>query len=234
MVAACSGGGGVILPTAEPGTVSCEALTIFDAFRYHSIVTIEMADRGPDLDPQGDPYGSNGYRITWDVDGAFHRPDDVDVLISFPESDNPELRIVEADGRVWQQFSGTWTEQRGGRPAVYEPLPLCQGLAPDLDLDSLAGRPESVGDIPATKYTFEELPSQFASRSLYFGPQSDFGRLIQTYDADVWVADEGSYIVKMDLQGTGSFENGRQLHLRVFTELQDINDGDIKIVAPVP
>ena len=231
LLAACSNGGNPTLNvTVEPGKVTCEPLGLFDSYRFHSIHTLELEELDPSL-PESD-YERPGYKMAWDVEGAVEGTDRVEALISYPLADWPNLGVVAIGETYWRNVVNRWTEESGPQTFLYEPLSLCSSLAPDLDLNGLTGEPDAVGEVEARRYHFDALPSDFAKRSEYLGPGSDAGSLISDYEVDVWVAEEGSYLVGMDITGVGTYENGRKFSIRFFYEVEDINDKGIQIVPP--
>jgi hypothetical protein len=52
-------------------------------------------------------------------------------------------------------------------------------------------------------------------------------------NVEVWVAEKDGLPMRMDLQSSGVYIDGRQLLAHVRIELRDINDKDIKVEAPI-
>jgi len=86
--------------------------------------------------------------------------------------------------------------------------------------------------VKALHYVFSATPTGQALATI-FGPNSDMAILMQTMDAEVWLAEEGGWPVKMDLQSKGLYVDGHQLQIRIHVELSDVNDKDIKVEPPI-
>jgi hypothetical protein len=217
----------------EEGRVSCEMFEIARGYRYDTVVVYDLKDRPEDMEPT-DPYGPEGLLFTNIIEGDVQSAEAIHLTIELPENEQSQEWVVLGDEELYQSVNGAqWQSLNPGEYQVpYVPGAACNALAPDLFLSSMEGTSEMVNEIPATKYHFDALESDFPDRHPSFGAQSDMAVYVNTFAGDVWVAEEGGYIVKMDLVGVGHYENGRELRLEYSYELSDVN-ANIKIKAPI-
>ncbi len=219
------------------GRVSCEAFVRARSYYFHTEVTIDQADREPGMD-DSDGYREAGFFITQIVDGAFEDNNYEAVISALPTSEAQGETVLAVIGDTlfiltrngWQTRPLSELETY---PVPYLPSDTCQALAPDLFLSDVASVSETVSGVSAQKYHFDSLETDVPDRHPSFGLQSDAARFVNIFSGDVWVADEGGYIVKMDLSGTGQYDNGRKLTIEISYELSSINDGSIQIEPPI-
>lgn len=227
---ACVGSGGSSTTPTPLTQVNCEPLTTFDRYRYASVVTFDLEERGPDMEPETPDLGPSAYKITFDIDGAVEPPDRIGAVVSYPVGSGGNLPIIGIGNVTWTQVVGVWSRDDLPPPELYPAAKMCAGLAPDVDLSGLEGEPDEINGIPVVHYRFDDLPSQFPAAIWSLG--SDFARLIDTLDVELWLAQDGGYPVRQDVRGVGHYENGRALVVEAFTEVRDINDKSIKIEPP--
>lgn len=218
------------------GRVSCEAFLQARSYNFHTEVTIDLADREPGMD-DSDGYRASGFLTTSIVDGAFEDGNYEVVISARPTSPaQGETVMVVFGDTLFFVLGGGWQSRPLNElesfPVPYLPADTCRALAPDLFLSDVASVSETVSGISAQKYHFDSLETDIPDRHPSFGPQSDAARFVNVYSGDVWVADEGGYIVKMDLSGTGQYENGRELTIEIAYDLSNINSGSIRIQPP--
>jgi hypothetical protein len=109
---------------------------------------------------------------------------------------------------------------------------VCNGLISELNLDQAQGEKETVNDVPARHYAFPDTSSGQAIATI-FGAQSDMDVLFQTMNVEVWLAEKGGWPVRMDIQSSGLYGNGRELRAHLRVELRDANNKDIKVEPPI-
>lgn len=233
--AACDGGQASLEVTVEPGRVSCEAFHQFESYRYRTEVVLDLEERDPSMEPS-DPYGRDAFKFTQVVEGAVQQGDRIEATLESPELEGPGTSVIVIEDIVWISLAGDWTARPlteiDAFPIPYLPEDTCNAIAPDIDVSGLTGTPEMVGEIASQKYHFDAFQSDLPDRHPSFTPQSDAARIVNDYEGDIWIADEGSYVSKLDITGMGTYENGRQLTFSIFLELSDINDDSIRVEPP--
>ena len=230
--AACSQSSGPELPA---GRITCEPLTNLNSYRYRTEVTLDLAERDPSLEPT-DPYGAEPFRLTQVVEGVVQQDGKVEATTRTTEPAESETSTIVIEDQAWVKPEGfDWIFidlETSPFPIAYFPLDTCNAVSPDIDVSTKTGQLEDVGDVPSLRYSFDSLSSQLPARHPSFGPQSDAGRLISEFSGDIWIAEKDRYITRLDIEGTGNYENGRPLTLKIFLEVFDQNDNSIRIEAP--
>lgn len=235
---ACGGDGQLSFQvTVEPGRVACEPLTQLRSYRYKTEVALDLAERPPEMPPEDPDRGPAPFQFTWAIEAAVQEGDKLQATLSYPGQNQPDLPVTVIDNQAWYLVGERWEIQSLGAgtpfPVPYLPLDTCNAIAPDIDTSQLTGEPDTVGGLPSRRYHFDSLQSELPDRHPSLGPESDAARVVNDFQGDIWIAETGSFITKLDLTGTGTYENGRQLNLEVFLELSDINDEGIKIEPPI-
>lgn len=215
----------------EPGRVSCEMFRVARGYRYQTIIVQDLKERAEGVQPDQDPTQQEGFIFTSDITAAVRTgtdelPEAIDAILVYPEQPLTQRFIQTDEITVYHQVeNGPWEVSELSRDFVgyYFPRDACDSLAPDLILSDLEGTPEEVNGIAATRYHFDELETGFFARHISFGGASDAGRFVTTMSGDIWVAEVGGYIVKMDMAGTGNYPNGRELEIDYSYELSDVN-----------
>lgn len=231
------GGGGKTFGDVQvpPGGISCDAFALADSYRWNAEVVLDLKPRDPSL-PNTDGYGPEGFVATQDLQGAAQAPDRLQATSTSKELNPKGSSFVRIGATLWfQDSTGAWasrTVSDADFSIPYIPSDTCSAVQPDISLDGLTGAPEMVGAIASHRYHFDSLKSDLPDRHPSFGPGSDVARVVNVYAGDIWVADDGGYISKMDLGGIGRYENGRELVIRVFYELLGVNDGSVDIQPP--
>jgi len=230
VAAACAGSTGSSATPVPLTTVNCEPLATFERYRYTSVVTFDLEARGPDTPAEQPDLGASPYKITFDIEGAVQQPDKVDVVIRYPAGSGSSLPIIGIGNTTWTQTLGVWAREDLPPPEVYPPARICVGLAPDVDLEGVEGEPDEINGVPVVHFSFEDMPTQFPVA--IWGLGSDFGRLMENLDVELWLSRDEGYPVRLELGGVGYYENGRSLVLEVATEVSDVNDKSIEIEPP--
>ena len=222
-------------PELPPGRVTCDPLTELKSYRYRTGVTLDLAARDPSMEPT-DGYDPEAFTLDQVVEGAVEREGKIEATARTTEPAQSETSTIVIEDRAWVSAEGIdWTfidPTSGAFPIPYLPVDTCNAVAPDIDVSGETGELETVGDVPSRRYSFDSLSSRLPARHPSFGAQSDAGRLVSEFRGDVWIAEKDRYITKLELEGTGSYENGRQLTMKIFYEVFNQNDGSIRIEAP--
>jgi hypothetical protein len=230
---ACSSSAG---PIVAPATVDCDTLAALDSYHASSLTSFNLTDTAGTATPNtGD---LPPFEVSWQVEmDSVEGGDEKQGVITSsdgPASSTTDFIIVGEDEWVTVEVaSGGFTKLPPSGSAVpFPPEQTCQGLAADLDLESMQGSPESVNDVRATKYEVKDLPASALGDVPALGPGADAVNIVEDYDGTVWVAEDG-YIAKLDITGDGKYEGGRQaLNVRIAFEYSGINDTEADVSAP--
>jgi hypothetical protein len=221
----------------EPGRVSCEMFQVARGYRFEARVQIDLKDRPPEITPvPGEEYRDEGIIQTNELTGAVKGVEAFYVNNLYVEEPVRQEYIVIGETFYNSTDGEPWTTKplsESGITISYIPGAACNGIAPDLFLSDLQGVPEEVNGIPAVRYHFDNLETDLPDRDpSSFGPQSDVARFVNNFEGDVWVAEEGKYVIKMDLFGRGEYPNGRVLEVSWSYELSDVN-AKVEINPPI-
>lgn len=232
ILAACGGGDSSAGPSYEGGPVVCDVLEDSSyTYTLDAGFLVDNSDIVPiptDVAP-GPPAG----HFSTHVDGEVEDGERFRVTI-FNEDGISSATIgsVVADGGVYMKYESDDWQQRigdGTDPIPYRPLALCEAMAPDLNLDSLTGTTD--GASASQKFEIDSLAMDFPSR-IFDLAGGEVHRLVETFDGNVWVAQEGSYISKVDLSGTGFFADGTSLTFQISYEISDMG-GNFNVDPPI-
>lgn len=218
----------------EPGRVSCDMFQVARGYRYHTVVVLDLKQRPEGVDPGGDPDQATPFMFTQDIVGDVQGTEAIYANVVYPEATQQQEFIAIGDTIYRSVEQSPWEPADLGTDfqVPYVPGAMCNAIAPDLFFGEMEGTPEFVNGISARKYTFEELRSDFPDRHPSFGPSSDAAQYVNVFQGDIWVADVGGYVVKVDLVGIGEYPNGRQLEVDYYYELYDVN-AKIEIKPPI-
>ncbi len=241
IIVACSGGDGqTTLPTT--GAAVCDRLNEADRFRYALTYIIDSPQQeSPPPDPAPGEPGSEyvgkpsqtSIRIAYKHAGAFVKPDRLDYEISLPDQPEQEpARFIRIGENEWVQLRGIWQVRPNtqGVPFPFTPPNFCAAVVAPLNLTGLSGALENVGDTKA-------LHLQIASASLeassqIYGSESDMGRLLKSYDVDLWLSEKDARLVKFEAVAKGTYPYGRELSTTFGLEVASYNDKSIEIEPP--
>lgn len=222
-----------------PGRVSCEVFNVARGYKYTTTVVLNLHDRPPGMEAGGtDTYRPEGFTFTSVIDGEVQGTEAVHAHIVYPEQNNQEadyIAMIKTDTLYSMLPGGEWTSAKLSESQFqipYIPNVACNALAPDLFLSDIEGTPEEINGIAATRYHFEPLVTDFNGNHPAFGAGSDAGRFVKEFTGDIWIAEDGGYLLKMDLVGLGQYENGRVLEVDFAYEMTDVN-AKIEIKAPI-
>ena len=113
----------------------------------------------------------------------------------------------------------------------FTPPNVCDAIVAPLDLAGKTADLESVGDVKARHVRIDGAP--LAAASQLFGPASDMGRLLTSYDVDLWLSEKNDRVVKIEAVSRASYPYGRELSATIVLEIASYNDGDIEIEPPI-
>jgi hypothetical protein len=236
IVSACGGDDDDAVSFESGGPVICDRLET-DSYTY--IVDVEFTTESPEPKPTGVRQGPPSGSFTQHIEGQVEDSDSFmgDIVNDDASASRTEYSVVVDNGRSWWNPTG-WQEQpsRDGRPGVsvpHLPLTLCQSLAQDIDT-SLAAESEEVNGIKSLRFDASPLSTDFPDRSPDgpFGAGSDVAVLVNEFNGAVWVAERGGYINKLELSGTGQYEDGTVLNVSIRYEISEMG-ADIDVDPPI-
>ena len=142
------------------------------------------------------------------------------------------VNVIVVGDQHWSTVGERWEEVGPQYIVPYQPLDICNAIFAEVNLSQVKGEKESVNDVSAWHYTFSDAPSGQAMATI-FGAGSDMDILLRAMNVEVWLAEKDGWPVRMDIQSSGMYGDGRELRAHVRFELRDINGEDIKIEAPI-
>ena len=227
--AACGGGSSSVGPDYTGGPVVCDALEA-NSYTY-------TIDTGIDVDnPEIFPAPTNVSRgpptvhFTSHVEAEVENGDRFNATVTNSDGgSSTTFGSIEVDGEVYTKFGSEWEERGSVSFIPYGIVGVCNALAPDLELESMTGTTDEA--IASEKFEIDSLSMLFASRIADLAG-GDVAALVQTYDITVWVAQEGSYIRKVELSGTGFYGDETSVTFTLSYEISDMG-GDISVDPPI-
>jgi len=231
VVVACGGGNSSVGPAYEGGPVACDALES-RSFTYSLDAVIDIDN--PDILPvlTGVTRGPPDTVFTTHVEADVEDGDRIDATITNDDGFTfTTFGAIVAEGAAYTQFDNREWQQRdiSFEPVPYRLLGLCNAIGLDLELGPLTGTRDEA--IASQKFEIDSLAMDFPSltRDLVGG---DVDTLIEAFDVTVWVAEQGSYISKVDLIGTGFYGDETSLTFHLSYEISDMG-GDINVDIPI-
>ena len=239
LLIACSGGNDEPAVLPAKGAEVCDAVNGTERFRYTLSYVIESQQQeNPPADPPpGDPAGGYavkpsqpGFRFETKHDGAAVRPDRLDFEIS-TTPDQPSVRTIRIGESQWYLLGETW--QIASQPTAFPLTPqnVCVAVVAPLDLAGKTLDLQSVGDTEARHVRIDGAPLSAASQ--LFGPGSDMGRLLTSYDIDLWLSKSNNRLVKVEAVSKAVYPYGRELSATIVMEVGSYNDDEIEIQPPL-
>jgi hypothetical protein len=239
VVTACGGGNGEPAVLPATGVEVCDELDRTERFRYVFDFVIESPKQEPA--PTGVAVEGPGYaisptaetfRFAQKFNGAFVQPDRADYEISTPgEPERPTVRGIRIGPSQYYFLANRW--QLASQPSAFPfaPPALCDAIVSPLDLTGKSGGIEDVGGTAAQHIRLTGVPLPVMSQ--LFGPASDMGRLLTTYDMDLWLSEKDARLVKVEATSKAIYPFGRELNSRLVFEVSSHNDDGIEIKPPL-
>ena len=256
LLAACGGGASEkeSEATAPPGAdvtasgvpvglvPSCGDIESISSFRYAIRLKLDIpglptppgdADRGP---PQAteEPFGALaavllGLFSDLQIDGAYVAPDRSRAILHIS---GQEVEVRSIGDRSWVRFGDVWQEETASTEVAFlSPQAICHELVPDLggSLADVPWSPETINGIVARYYHLDKANLPQLTGLLGVGEGDG---LPEEFRVDVWLAEEGGWPVRLQMEARGRDETGMPVGLELFLELRDIGNPDIKIEPP--
>ena len=238
LVTGCGGGGNDNgEPSALPanGSAVCEAVKGAERFRYTLNYVLESPQQeSPPTDPPAADYAippsQPDFRFDITHSGSAVRPDRLDFVIS-TTPDQPSTRTIRIGENQWFLLGDSW--QVASEPGSFPLTPpnVCDVLVAPLDLTGKTADLQTVGDTEARHVRVDAASLSAASQ--LFGPASDMGRLLTSYDVDLWLDKKNDRLVKLEAVSKGSYPFGRELSLKIVMDVSSYNDDEIEIQPPL-
>ena len=247
-LAACNGGNGTIVANPTTGADVCAGLEGAKRFRYVFDQALESPQPSGPIDESavGDPPFAldptfADFLFELRHDGSFVRPDSIDIEISVPDQASVRTILIGAKGddvppdsgpeaRQWFNLGGTWSEESSPAPFPFLPTRVCRIALSAVDFAGLTATVETVDDTEARHFRAEGVAMETASD--LFGAASDMGRLLKSYDVDVWLTEEGR-LVKLESLSSAPYPSGRELTMRISLDVGPYDEDGIEIEAPI-
>ena|SRR5436309_7442396 len=233
--AACGDSGPAKLP--QTGAEVCEKFKEADRFRYVFNESLESPKQ--DAPPDDSAVGGFANRPSLPSldyqakhDGAMVKPDRLDFQLSTPNQPNqPPLRTIRIANNEWFYLGDTW--QVNPHPSLFPFTPpnLCDQLVSPLNLAGASVSEESVGDTQARHLRVEGAALEAATQ--IFGTQSDMGRLLKSFDIDLWLSKDKNRLLKLGAVSKATYPYGRELSVTFSLDMSSYNDKSIKIEPPL-
>lgn len=225
-------GGGNYDPVYQPGPLACEGL---GKKSYHYTVNVVEEQTTAPLPPATPVTNGLNPRASWDIQGGVEAGDRVGSIDAAQHNEvtggSGDVEIISLEsGDVFYNIGQGW--KVGSAGLAFQPMNVCNALAQDADTTKLGdGVPETINGVPSLKFSFNKLASQFTAREPDFAG-GDADNYIKSLDGSVWIAEKGNLITKLDLTGSGQYEDGQKtISITLKFEVSDL-DGDVKVEAP--
>ena len=234
LMAGCTGGGDE--PRKVGVSASCEKIAALESYRYSIVVKLQAPafQETPGATP-GAPLGEFADTLTallsdFQISGAHVAPDRTQAILQFQE-DEVELRAI--GDRRWERFGATWEEQEAGSPDIgfLTPAVVCTDVVLEIagGLDGSMTESEIVNGLETNRYTLDKADLSQLPELLGAAPGTE---LPDEFKVDVWLAKDGEWPVKLDINAEDTDEQGNPISMNLFMELRDVNDRGISIEAP--
>jgi hypothetical protein len=159
------------------------------------------------------------------LEGAYRAPDRSQAILRFQ---NEELELREVGEESWLRIGTTWQEEDLAETALLTPVLVCREIvaeiAPSLGARKLEG--QRVNGIVTDHYRLDETDIADLPDVLATGHPD-------RYTLDLWLAQEGSWPVRLHIQSTEMDETGQPVGFRLTMDIRDVNDPGITIEPPV-
>lgn len=236
-IAASACGSGDKTPPRTAVAASCQGIDDLDSYRYSIVVKLQAPAFETKLGASpAAPLGEFAETLTallsdFEIRGAHVAPDRTQAILQF-EEDEVEVRAI-GDTR-WERFGTTWEQQATPSPDIefLTPSIVCEDIVLEIadGLDRSQAQEEEVNGVETARYTLDKADLSLLPQLLGTDPGTE---LPDEFQVDVWLAKDGEWPVKLDINAEDTDEQGNPLSMKLFMELRDVNDRGISIDEPV-
>jgi hypothetical protein len=224
LLAACNGGGsGAGDPAADVAEL-CKPLARVKSFTYTFDYRLETTMLEDPVDPDIDigDYAlqpdSPDFLIAQTLDGTVHTPDKLDVIVRTEGGDDTHLIFYE--DRQWAFLGGRWTPS--SQPVPFPVLEICDAALDEVDLEGVEAEEGSVNGEDTLRYELTGLKLDTVEQ--IWGATSDMGRILDTFDLEVWLTRKGEVPVRIVSRSEGAYPSGRPFTMDLTLDVRDLND----------
>jgi hypothetical protein len=216
---------------------SCSDLSSIESYRYNLNLALDIPGIGDDTEdpsPSVDPLTAFSDALTalfsdMQLEGAYVAPDRTQVILTF---EGEELEWRSIGDQSWIRFEDEWEEQDSSSDDdILTPQVVCEDIVNDLStsLDDLTAAEETVNGVRTLHYSIgrddiSQLPDLLGGANTTDIPED--------MQFDIWLAQDGLWLMKIDVKATDTSEDGQPVGLSLAMELRDVNDSDVAIEPP--
>lgn len=229
---ACSDSDG----TLEADQISCDTFANVESYRFSVDLMLDVPAFEDEPSQTADPLTAFADALTslfadMQIQGAYSAPDRSQVIMSY---EGREIEWRSIGDQAWVGFEDRWepladTESGDG---LLTPEVVCDDIVLNIahSLSDSQFETETVNEIETFHYSvdiddLEELPPLLAD--------PDLGDLPDDLTFDVWLAQDGLWPVRVNLESSDTDATGETVSLSLDMQVRDVNDEGILIDPPV-
>lgn len=218
---------------AASDKLACKAPSDVKTFRFTIVMKMdipELREARGDHEGQGALGALMGALTDLEMQGAYVAPDRSEVRMKLGTD---EMAVITIGDKQWTRIDKTgWTQSpASGEATPFSPATLCEEGFGDLDLGTLKGKEETVNGVKTLHYHLDKADMETLAR-LFGGLEEELQNMPDKFEADIWLAKDGNWPVKMNVKASGKDEQKRDFSVEVRMEVKDLNDSSIKIEPP--
>ena len=232
LLVGCSGGGDNLSAVPSKGADLCTQLNKTDRMRFSVGEIVESPKQD---NPPADSTGTGGYsilpsqpsfRLETNYAGTFVKPDRFDYQLSGAPGDpnTPAIRSIRIGDNQWYLLNKNWVPQSKLSPFIFTPANLCDAFVAPLDLTGKTATPENVDGTDAQHIHIEGAQTAVADK--LFGKASDHGKLLTSWDVDLWL-NKDFRLIKAQAVSKAKYPYGRDISSTLAFSASSFNDDSI-------
>jgi len=231
----CSGGNDKPAALPEKGAELCTELKKVERMRYTIGYTLESPRQAsPPDDVTATDWAVKpshpDFKFETGNDGSFVQPDKLDFMLSTPGEQS--VRTIIIGQNEWFLLNGGWVpSNQPVQGYTFTPPLMCDALVSQLDVAGRTATTEKVGDTDAQHIRIEAAP--IAAAAQLFTEQSDNGKLLKSWDVDLWLSKKDASLVKVEAVAKANYPYGRELSSKLSLQVGSFNDDNIVINQPI-
>jgi len=237
LLAGCGGGGDNLSAVPSKGADLCTQLNKTERMRY----TVGSIVESPKQDNPPPDSGNTGwailpsqtsFRLETNYAGTFVKPDRFDYQLSGAPNDpnTPAIRSIRIGDNQWYLLNNNWVPQSKLSPFVFTPANLCDAIVAPLDLTGKTATPENVDGTDAQHIHVEGAQTAVADK--IFGKASDHGKLLTSWDVDLWLRSKDFQLIKAQAVSKAKYPFGRDISSTLSLSASSFNDDSIPDINP--